>query len=43
MMAMRRSDQAGASKAWRNSPEYAEAKKVRDECARASMVVVEGM
>ena len=31
------------AKAWRNSPEYAAAKKVRDECARANMVVVEGL
>ena len=30
------------AKAWRSSPEYAEAKKVREECARANMVVVEG-
>ncbi|MEA2164981.1 MAG: hypothetical protein QOK37_3108 [Thermoanaerobaculia bacterium] len=31
------------AKAWRDSPEYAAAKKVRDECARANMVVVEGL
>jgi uncharacterized protein (DUF1330 family) len=31
------------AKAWRSSPEYAEAKKVRDRCARANMVVVEGV
>lgn len=30
------------AKAWRESPEYAEAKKVRVECARANMIVVEG-
>jgi len=31
------------AKAWRASPEYAEAKKVREHCARSNMVVVEGM
>ena len=31
------------AKAWRSSPEYAEAKKVRDTCARANMIVVEGV
>jgi uncharacterized protein (DUF1330 family) len=30
------------AKAWRASPEYAEAKRVREECARANMIVVEG-
>ena len=30
------------AKAWRESPEYAEAKKVRESCARANMIVVEG-
>ena len=30
------------AKAWRESPEYAEAKKVREGCARANMIVVEG-
>jgi uncharacterized protein (DUF1330 family) len=30
------------AKAWRESPEYAEAKKVREECARSNMIVVEG-
>lgn len=30
------------AKAWRESPEYAEAKKVREHCARANMIVVEG-
>jgi uncharacterized protein (DUF1330 family) len=30
------------AKAWRSSPEYAAAKRVREECARANMVVVEG-
>jgi uncharacterized protein (DUF1330 family) len=30
------------AKAWRESPEYAEAKKVREGCARSNMVVVEG-
>ncbi|HXH94638.1 MAG TPA: DUF1330 domain-containing protein [Thermoanaerobaculia bacterium] len=36
-------DSMEKAKAWRDSPEYAEAKKVRDECARASMIVVEGV
>lgn len=31
------------AKAWRASPEYAEAKKVREHCARSNMVVVEGV
>jgi uncharacterized protein (DUF1330 family) len=31
------------AKAWRDSPEYAEAKKVRDGCARVNMIVVEGV
>jgi uncharacterized protein (DUF1330 family) len=31
------------AKAWRESPEYAEAKKVREQCARARMVVVESL
>lgn len=31
------------AKAWRTSPEYAEAKKVRDTGARANMIVVEGV
>lgn len=31
------------AKAWRESPEYAEAKKVREHCARSSMIVVEGV
>jgi uncharacterized protein (DUF1330 family) len=31
------------AKAWRASSEYAEAKKVRDTCARANMIVVEGV
>ena len=31
------------AKAWRGSPEYAEAKKVRETCARANMIVVEGV
>jgi uncharacterized protein (DUF1330 family) len=30
------------AKAWRESPEYAEAKKVREGCARSNMIVVEG-
>jgi uncharacterized protein (DUF1330 family) len=36
-------DSMARAKAWRDSPEYAEAKKVRDECARANMIVVEGV
>lgn len=31
------------AKAWRDSPEYGEAKKVREHCARSNMVVVEGV
>jgi uncharacterized protein (DUF1330 family) len=31
------------AKAWRHSPEYAEAKKIRETCARANMIVVEGV
>lgn len=30
------------AKTWRASAEYAEAKRVREECARANMIVVEG-
>ena len=30
------------AKAWRESPEYAAAKQVREGCARSNMVVVEG-
>lgn len=30
------------AKAWRASPEYAEAKIVREGCAKSNMVVVEG-
>lgn len=36
-------DSVEKAKAWRTSPEYAEAKKIRDTCARANMVVVEGL
>jgi uncharacterized protein (DUF1330 family) len=36
-------DSIDQAKGWRFSPEYAEAKKVRDECARLTMVVVEGV
>jgi uncharacterized protein (DUF1330 family) len=36
-------DSMEKAKAWRDSAEYAEAKKVRDECARANMIVVEGL
>ena len=31
------------AKAWRESAEYAEAKRVRETCARANMIVVEGV
>jgi uncharacterized protein (DUF1330 family) len=31
------------AKAWRDSPEYAEAKRVRESCARVNMIVVEGV
>ncbi len=36
-------DSIERARAWRDSPEYAEAKKVRDECARANMDVAEGV
>ncbi len=36
-------DSVEQAKAWRSSPEYAEAKKIREECARANMIVVEGV
>jgi uncharacterized protein (DUF1330 family) len=36
-------DSVEKAKAWRTSPEYAEAKKVRDTCSRANMIVVEGV
>jgi uncharacterized protein (DUF1330 family) len=36
-------DSVEAAKRWRYSPEYAEAKKVRDTCAKANMIVVEGL
>ena len=36
-------DSFEAAKAWRASPEYAQAKKVRETCARANMIVVEGV
>lgn len=35
-------DSMEKAKAWRESPEYAEAKKVREGCARSNMIVVEG-
>ena len=31
------------ARAWRASPEYAEAKKVRERCARSNMIVVESL
>jgi uncharacterized protein (DUF1330 family) len=36
-------DSVEKAKAWRTSPEYAEAKEVREGCARVNMVVVEGV
>ena len=36
-------DSVEKAKAWRNSPEYAEAKKIRETCAKSNMVVVEGI
>ena len=36
-------DSVEKAKAWRSSAEYAEAKKVREHCARANMIVVEGV
>jgi len=36
-------DSVEKAKAWRASPEYAEAKKVRESCARSNMIVVEGV
>ena len=36
-------DSADAAKKWRASAEYAEAKKVREHCARSNMIVVEGV
>jgi uncharacterized protein (DUF1330 family) len=36
-------DSVEKAKAWRESPEYAEAKKVRETCARSNMIVVEGV
>lgn len=36
-------DSVDQAKAWRASPEYAQAKAVREECARSNMIVVEGI
>lgn len=36
-------DSVGEAKAWRTSTDYAEAKKVRERCARVNMVLVEGV
>jgi uncharacterized protein (DUF1330 family) len=36
-------DSMEKAKAWRESPEYAEAKKVRESCARSNMIAVEGV
>jgi uncharacterized protein (DUF1330 family) len=38
-----RFDSVEKAKTWRASPEYAEAKKVRERCARANMIVVEAV
>jgi len=35
-------DSVEKARGWRESPEYAEAKKVRENCARSNMIVVEG-
>ena len=32
-----------AAKGWRSSPEYAEAKAIRESCAHSNMIVVEGV
>jgi uncharacterized protein (DUF1330 family) len=32
-----------AAKGWRNSQEYSEAKAVREQCARANMIVADGL
>jgi uncharacterized protein (DUF1330 family) len=36
-------DSIEKANAWRESPEYAGAKQVRESCARANMIVVDGM
>lgn len=36
-------DSVDAAKRWRSSAEYAEAKRVREKCAKSNMVVVEGL
>jgi uncharacterized protein (DUF1330 family) len=36
-------DSMEKARAWRASPEYAQAKKVRENCARSRMIVVEGI
>jgi uncharacterized protein (DUF1330 family) len=36
-------DSVEKARAWRNSSEYAEAKKIRDTCAKANMVIAEGI
>ena len=38
-----RFDSVAKAKAWRESPEYAQAKAIRETCARVNMVVVEGV
>jgi uncharacterized protein (DUF1330 family) len=36
-------DSVAQAKTWFNSPDYGEAKQVRDTCARVNMIVVEGL
>lgn len=36
-------DSVEAAKRWRESPEYTEAKKIRERCARVNMIVAEGL
>lgn len=36
-------DSVEQAKRWRSSSEYAEAKKIRESCAKSNMVVVEGL
>ncbi|HUH96072.1 MAG TPA: DUF1330 domain-containing protein [Anaerolineales bacterium] len=36
-------DSAQRAKAWLNSPEYAPARRIRHQCAKSNMVVVEGI
>lgn len=36
-------DSVDAAKRWRSSTEYAAAKRIREECARSNMIVVEAV